>query len=222
MGSRPLAVIAVSGVIAMLLAGSITTRTRASEGESDMLVRMFGATAEVASQSAMDRADLYLHAGAAHDQQRDDPAQDAERAHTLPLQGVLARLHGATAPEEHKHIEGAEEKELLPWFVIAARLNPRNIEAWLDGGYWYYRTGKVEEAERFITQGIKHNPKDHRVYLERGILYHRMKRWDDAVKDLETSIKLYKKLNDDSPFELKAARIYLRDSREKLAASTDS
>ncbi len=214
MGFRPLAVMAVLGAVAFLLAGSIVTQTGASDQpESDVLVRLFGGTAEIASQTAMDQADLYLHAGVGH---TCDECEHHEVTLSLPLHGVMNRLHGQIAPTGDKHIQGADEKELLPWFMIAARLNPQNVEAWLDGAYWLFRTGQFRESEQFITEAIKNNPEDHRVYLERGILYHRLQRWNEAARDLETSIRRYKKLTDESPFELKAARIYLRDCREKL------
>lgn len=217
MGARTLGVIALCGSVAFILAGMIVTGSGASDShESDILVRLFGGTAEIASQTAMDQADLYLHAGVGHTCDDCRHAEE-ERALPLPLYAVVTRLHGETAPKEHKHVQGAEEKELLPWFIVAARLNPHNVEAWLDGTYWFYRTGETQEAERFITEAIAHNPDDHRVYLERGILYHRLKRYPDAARDLETSIELYKTLSDESPFELKAARIYLRDTRKHLS-----
>lgn len=214
---REFRVIFVACLVAWILSGLIGLDTRASDRqEADVLVRLFGGTAEIASQSAMDRADLYLHAGTGYVCHHEDVD---EQAHSLPLQAVVTSLHGATAPATHKHIEGAEEKELLPWFIIAARLNPHNVEAWLDGTYWFYRTGQSAQAERFAAEAVRNNPVDHRVYLERGILHHRMKRYEKAETDLMTSIKLYRTLSDESPFELKAARIYLRDSRERLKRS---
>ena len=216
MESREFKLILIACLVAWALSGIIGLETRASDRqESDMLVRFFGGTAEIASQSALDQADLYLHAGTARECP-DEHEHQAEHVDTLPLQGLVRKLHGQTAPTEHKHIKGAEDKELLPWFVIAARLNRHNVEAWLDGTYWFYRTGQSNRAERFINEAIEYNPTDHRVYLERGVLYHRLKRYDEAASDLENAIKFYKRLSDESPYELKAARIYLRDSRERV------
>ncbi len=216
METRQSAVIVVCGLISALLAGMVTSHVRVSSGdESDILLRLFGGTAEIASQSAVNEADVFLHAGVGHTSEQVQD-QSVRHASALPLQGLIISLHDSTTPSEHKHVRGEEEKEVLPWFVIAARLNPHNVEAWLDGTYWYYRTGKTDEAERFISRGILKNPTDHRVYLERGVLYHRLRRWHDAAADLEACIHHYRKLNDESPFELRAARTYLRDSLKRL------
>ena len=129
---------------------------------------------------------------------------------------LVKRLHGETAPRAHRHLQGEEEKELLPWFVAAVRLNPHHIEAWRTGSYWFYRTGDSQRAEEFIREGICHNPKDYRLYLDRGILYHRLHRWQDAVRDLEVARELWRNDSEDAPFELRAIGTYLRDSRERL------
>lgn len=217
MESRHLGVMAVCGLVAVLLCRPIGVRTQAADRHSgDILARLFGGTAEIASQSALDKADLYLHKGVGHLCDEHEHHGDHDRPCALPMQGLVNRLHGQTAPRDHVHIRGIEEKELLPWFVIAARLDPRNVEAWRIGAYWYYRTGQVRDAERFITAGIESNRSDHRVYLERGILYHRLERWNESASDLRTAMRLYRVLDEDSPFELKAARIYLRDCGERL------
>ena len=217
MENREFAIILIACLMAWVLSGLVGLETRASDRqEGDVLVRLFGGTAEIASQSAMERADLYLHAGNGH---KNGHEGESPEAHRLPLRQTIERLHGATAPTAHRHLAGAEEKELLPWFVIAVRLDRHNVEAWLDGAYWFYRTGQTGEAERLITEGIKHNPKDHRVFLERGILYHRMKQYDKSASDLRRAIRLYRQINEDSPFELKAARIFLGDAQQKLMES---
>ncbi|MBP6963319.1 MAG: hypothetical protein KBC96_02825 [Armatimonadetes bacterium] len=217
MESRHLGVMAICGLVVVVLCGPIGVRTEAADRQNgDILVRLFGGTAEIASRSALDQADLYLHKGAGHLCEDHGHDGDQQRSHSLPMQGLVRRLHGQTAPRDHSHVVGSDEKELLPWFVIAARLDPRNVEAWRTGAYWYYRTGQVREAERFISAGIASNPSDHRVYLERGILYHRLERWNESASDLRTAMRLYRSLDEDSPFELKAARIYLRDCAERL------
>ena len=92
MGYRPLAVVVVCSLIAVLLAGLIVARTGASDQrDSDVLVRLFGGTAEIASQSAMDQADLYLHAGTGH-ACGDCRHAEEQRAIPLPLHAAVDRL----------------------------------------------------------------------------------------------------------------------------------
>ena len=126
---------------------------------------------------------------------------------------AIEHLQGEAAPRIHKHLAGEEEKELLPWFIAAVRLNPQFIDAWRTGSYWFYRTDNGHRAIGFISDGIRRNPGDYRLYLDRGILYHRLKEWDGAISDLETARRLWKNDSEDSPYELRAIRTYLRDCR---------
>jgi len=211
-----------AGVIALLLTSVLVPRLKAADPrDADILMQVLGGTADLAAEKAYQEADVYFHggiAGGCPDEAvcvHDDLHHRAESA-PLPLARLVKRLHGETAPRAHRHLQGEEEKELLPWFVAAVRLNPHHIEAWRTGSYWFYRTGDSQRAEEFIREGICHNPKDYRLYLDRGILYHRLHRWQDAVRDLEVARELWRNDSEDAPFELRAIGTYLRDSRERL------
>lgn len=72
------------------------------------------------------------------------------------------------------------------------------------------------KAEAFISDGIRHNPRDYRVYLERGVLYHRMKKWAKSADDLAKAERYWKNITEDSPYDLKAIHTYLKDARAHL------
>ncbi len=60
---------------------------------------------------------------------------------------------------EHVHLEKGNEREMLPWLKLTADLDPKNIEAYTVAAYWLReRLGKVDEAERFLREGLRRNP----------------------------------------------------------------
>ena len=204
----------ICGIAALVLSAILVPGLKAANpGNSDILVQVLGGTTDLVAEQAYREADVYFHSGL------DDEKLDAELKYyhpkvRLPLIGMIRRLHGETAPKVERIVQASDEKELLPWFVIAIRLNPHHIEAWRVGSYWYYRTGDSRRAEELLRDAIRQNPNDYRLYLDRGILYHRLKNWDGAVNDLETAQKLWKNNSEDAPYDLKAIRIYLNDSRK--------
>ena len=204
-------------ILILLLTSLLVPQMKAANPQSgDVLVQVLGGTADFAAQQAYHEAEVYYHAGFKgycpehgghsehHETEGGEPLQ-------LPLLDMVKRLHGEAAPKIIRHIEGEEEKELLPWFIAAVRLNPHFIDAWRTGAYWFYRTDNGHRAIGFISDGIRRNPDDYRLYLDRGILYHRVGEWGNAIKDLETAKKLWKNDSEDSTYELRAIKTYLRD-----------
>ena len=212
-------------LILMLVLSAILVPSLKAEGpqNADILTQILGGTRDLVAEGAYQEADIYLHAGyncecpdEKHDHHHIEKPAQAETHADLPLMNLVRYLHGEMSPRIHRHLEGKEEKELLPWFVIAVRMNPHYIEAWRTGTYWYYRTGDSRRAEELINDGIKQNPSDYSLRLERGILYHRLKKWNSAVEDLEVAQKLWKNNSEDAPYDLKAIRTFLKDSRERM------
>jgi tetratricopeptide (TPR) repeat protein len=211
----------VCGIGALVLASVLApTLKAANPQEPDILLQFLGGTADLAAEKAYHTADVYFHAGITEECPVHHGSHDV-RSHQHadsppPLLRVIERLHGQTAPKKIRHIQGVEEKELLPWFAAAVRLDPRHIEAWRTGSYWFFRTGDSQRAEVFISDGIRRNPKEYRLYLDRGILYHRLKKWKKAVSDFETAGWLWKNDAEDSRFDRRGIRIYLEDARKQL------
>lgn len=211
-------VVLVGAILILLLTSLLVPQMKAANPQSgDVLVQVLGGTADFAAQQAYHEAEVYYHAGfkgycPEHGHNEHHEIQNSEQ-HRLPLLDMIKRLHGEAAPKIIRHIEREEEKELLPWFIASVRLNPQFIDAWRTGAYWFYRTDNGHRAIEFISDGIRRNPDDYRLYLDRGVLYHRVGEWDNAIKDLETARRLWKDDSEDSPYELRAIRIYLRDCK---------
>jgi tetratricopeptide (TPR) repeat protein len=55
---------------------------------------------------------------------------------------------------------GSAMREILPWLRIAAELDPNREETYVTGAYWLRkRLDRVDEAEAFIREGLRANPK---------------------------------------------------------------
>jgi tetratricopeptide (TPR) repeat protein len=80
----------------------------------------------------------------------------------------IARLARGISPDVHEHLEGGKEREMLPWVQLAVEMDPHNVDAYVVGGYWLVRMGKMEEAQAFLREGQRNNPDSHEIYFELG------------------------------------------------------
>lgn len=216
MDSWPVKIGLAGSVLALVLSCIMIPQFKAANPQStDVLLQVMGGTADFAADEAYQEADVYFHGGirGMHDDKDGHKIDDGVQTTgyqqaNLPLMDWMERMHSATTPNAHLHLEGVESKEMLPWFVVAVRLNPHLVEAWSTGMYWYYRSGEIEQSEKFASDGIRNNPNDYRLYFDRGVLYYHMKKWNSAVRDLEFAQKHWKNINEDSPYDLKAIQRY--------------
>lgn len=109
------------------------------------------------------------HAG--HDAETcDDPTHQHDTA-SAPRGDWVAWVNRRVRPTEHAHLGGGEEREMLPWLLMAAELDPGNVQNFTITAYWLRRTlGRVDEAEQFLREGLRHNPGDPRILFELGVL----------------------------------------------------
>lgn len=73
---------------------------------------------------------------------------------------------------EHKHLEGNNEREILPWLKISSDLDPQRIDTYTVAAYWLRRDlNKPHEAEQFLREGLRNNPGNYELLFELGRLY---------------------------------------------------
>jgi tetratricopeptide (TPR) repeat protein len=72
---------------------------------------------------------------------------------------------------EHAHMGTGDAKELLPWFKVAAELDPNRIETYTTASFWLRNLKKFDEAEQFLREGWRQNPDSFELLLELGRLY---------------------------------------------------
>jgi tetratricopeptide (TPR) repeat protein len=110
-------------------------------------------------------------------------------AHAQPAQGPqdwIALLAARFQPDQHVHLEGGEEKEMLPWVRLAVEMDPHNVEAYTVGGYWLRQLGKAAEAEAFLREGQRNNPDSYEIYFELGRLA------ELGAQDPDRAVRLYR------------------------------
>src|SRR5438552_2605532 len=72
---------------------------------------------------------------------------------------------------EHTHLEGGNEREILPWLRLSAELDPQRVETYTVAAYWLRNMGKMTEAEQFLREGLRANPGSYEILFELGQLY---------------------------------------------------
>ncbi|MFH1752644.1 MAG: tetratricopeptide repeat protein [Candidatus Omnitrophota bacterium] len=193
--------------------------------ERDIINNVLGEARKIFAVSCYVNADLYLHGGvydidksecgqsytltgaqqgdehheerADHDHGRKEHRSTAHNA--FPIWNILPYIGEAIDIGEHIHLQGEEEKEILPWFVFATRLDPNNAENYQLGGWFAWRRlGRIEEGEEFLRKGLAHNPDSWKIYKELGFLYF-MGRGDfqEALVYLHKAVELISEDNSD-------------------------
>jgi tetratricopeptide (TPR) repeat protein len=94
----------------------------------------------------------------------------------------IERFNRQFIPNEHTHLgatgavgghtdaEGRGlEREMLPWLRLSVELDPHRVESYVVAAYWLRdRLGRVEEAERFLREGLQANPDSYELVFELG------------------------------------------------------
>jgi tetratricopeptide (TPR) repeat protein len=73
---------------------------------------------------------------------------------------------------QHTHLEGNNEREILPWLKLSAELDPQKVETYTVAAYWLCDLGKIKEAEAFLREGLLNNPDSPEILFELGRLYY--------------------------------------------------
>lgn len=71
----------------------------------------------------------------------------------------------------HTHLEGKNEREILPWLKMSAELDPQKVETYTVSAYWLRDMRKFKDAEDFLREGLRNNPESYEILFELGRLY---------------------------------------------------
>jgi tetratricopeptide (TPR) repeat protein len=115
------------------------------------------------------------------------PAGHSSAAATTATTGAapVARVHHCEhcghdhSDEPDEHAAGAPdagagpEREILPWLRLSAELDPQRVETYVVASFWLRtKLGQVEEAEKFLREGLQANPGDYEILFELGRIYY--------------------------------------------------
>lgn len=68
--------------------------------------------------------------------------------------------------------KSGDVREILPWLKLSAEMDPSRVETYVTGAYWLRkRMGKVKEAEEFLRDGQRNNPRSYAITFELARIY---------------------------------------------------
>lgn len=164
------------------------------------IVMLLGDGKEIFAARLFAKADAYFHrgrypsifeqkpvedenhmAGEAHSLDQHDTDREEEEHKVAPPGDWIEAFGRHFTPGQHVHLEGGNEREMLPWLQLSAELDPTNTETYVVGAYWLRRLNKSEQAEQFVRQGLKQNPHSPDLLYTLGDIYfHDRKDYDRA------------------------------------------
>lgn len=177
----PIGALALLWTLAFALACRLAPASIRGMAEDETVVeRVLGASRAAFSQGFMEQADNFFHLGVPHLQ------------HPAFSNSVLQAWAEQIRPSGHKHTEGADVREIMPWLRMATRMDPHNVEAYLTTAYWL-RTAiaRPDLAEEVLLEAQRNNPDDYRVLSERARLLFGRREDGRAASLLEAGIRLW-------------------------------
>jgi|WetSurMetagenome_2_1015567.scaffolds.fasta_scaffold271693_1 tetratricopeptide (TPR) repeat protein len=104
-----------------------------------------------------------------------DRAHEQEEEHEKAMSFLrepkdwIERFGRRFAITEHQHLTAGKEREILPFLKLSAELDPQRIDTYTVAAYWLSSTlGKPDQAEEFLREGLKANPRSFEILFELG------------------------------------------------------
>lgn len=162
----------------------------------DIMAVLFGDGRRMFANHFYTKADVYFHSGyypsifdqaqrqrldsshmkEAHDEHDEHDEHEHEKAMDFLGQPKdwIDRFGRHFYSSTHSHLDKpGEAREILPWLRLSADLDPQRIETYTVAGYWLRtRLGRAHEAEQFLREGLRANPRSYEILLELGELYY--------------------------------------------------
>lgn len=160
--------------LACLLTASAPPLSDDTEGVASLL---FGGSRSALSANFYDQADAFFHRGVEHKQRR------------APINDWIQKLQADINPTAHRHADGRDSAEIIPWLKLATGADPHNVDAWLVSAFWL-ETGiqRPDLAGELLREAQRHNPRDHRILLERGRQHLRAGQFEAAADMLDAAL----------------------------------
>ena len=94
------------------------------------------------------------------------------------------------APEIDRHLEGGKAVEMMPWFWVAIKADPHNVEAWSAAWYSAAHIMKDESlALQIALEGCRENPSSLELACNLGRAYRA-----ETTRDSEKSEEMFRKV----------------------------
>ena len=157
----------------------------------------------------------HIHGEHAEHDHHEEQDHDHETESFDPWRWINSHIR---APEIDRHLDGGKAVEMMPWFWVAIKSDPHNIEAWSTA--WYAASHLMKDeglALRIATEGQRLNPESLELACVLGRAYRAEATRDQAKSEamfnkvLELA-KGKKELEDSDVIPFYSALGYLADS----------
>ena len=145
----------------------------------DFLSVLLGDAKKDISSTMVHEADSYFHGGVDmdchhlhadhHHDHCEETGHDHEGGAFDPWRWINVHIR---APEIDRHLDGDEAVELMPWFWVAVKSDPHNVEAWSTA--WYVAANVMKDealALRIADEGQRLNPESLEMACALGRAY---------------------------------------------------
>ena len=159
--------------------------------------------------------------GDPHDDDHDDDHEETVAFSDDPWRWINVHVR---APEIHKHLDGAESVELMPWLWASVKASPHNIDAWTTA--WHIANNSMNNkklALNVIDEGLKHNPDDPELLLCRGRTFYDRGSGDVTAARaaflvaLESADRVLKRDGDKAEMRIKWVRKFAQTYLDEIA-----
>lgn len=177
-------VLALGGILYLHAHFAVSRHSQRVSGR-DVLSVAFGDAKTMISRMMVAKADLYFHGGIGHTCEECADAHSGGRLKVEPqLPDPWHWLNERiAAPDVHRHLDGKESVELIPWLWASVKADPHNEEAWDEAWYTAAHMMKNEAvAAEILEEGLKANPNSARLHLTKGQFLYDRGRTKDAAK----------------------------------------
>ncbi|HLH54962.1 MAG TPA: hypothetical protein VKY92_15230 [Verrucomicrobiae bacterium] len=159
-------------------------------GSGGVLKLILGDSRRLIADQFMEQADVSFHSGyypsifderkapkgTAHMTSKEGSAEEEDHEQKMsflgPPRDFIERFGRHFLITEHTHLENGNQREILPWLQISANLDPHRIDTYTVAAFWLRNSlGKVDEAEKFLREGLRNNPGSYELWYELGVLY---------------------------------------------------
>ena len=174
------AVAAVAGAAELCASFGDALPQQAADG--DVLSVAFSDAREELASALVHRADSYFHGGidfdchaahghahehGEHDHDHDDIDGHEQDGGWFDLwEWIDSRVR---APSVHRHLEGSETMELMPWLWAGVRADPRNVANWTTA--WYVASHMAKDhalAREILAEARRANPESMELAFTAG------------------------------------------------------
>ena len=194
----PYGLLAVLALLVGLFARTAPARMPQALAGGDFLSVLLGDAKRDISGAMVREADSYFHGGVdmdchhlhdhhdheAHHDHHADEEHDHEKESFDPWRWINAHVR---APEIDRHLDGDKAVELMPWFWMAIKSDPHNVEAW--SAAWYAASHMMKDdalALHIATEGWRLNPASMDMACVLGRSYRA-----EGTRDLEKSEEMF-------------------------------